>query len=279
MSHTNQLEVVFFKKRLKFNHWFLFYVLCTLIFMFLVVPILVIIPVSFNPSEYLEFPPKGFTLKWYAEFFNDPIWMGSMWRSFRVALWVALLSSVIGTLAAFSLVRGNYRGKDFCMSLLISPLMVPIIVKAVGFYYFFAKLRLVGTELGLILAHTCTGLPYIVVVVSSTLVNFDMTLEKASMNLGANPLKTFFKITFPIIRPGIFSGALFAFFSSFDDLIIAIFISGVHAITLPKKMWDGIRFELSPTITAVASILIIISIIVLIAIEITRRSREYFKLR
>jgi putative spermidine/putrescine transport system permease protein len=279
MNHPAQMEVVLFKRRMRFNHWFFFYVFCALIFLFLVAPILVIIPVSFNPREYLEFPPRGFSLKWYASFFNDPSWMDSMWRSFRVALWVALLSSVIGTLAAFSLVRGNYRGKDLCMTLLISPLMVPIIIKAVGFYYFFAKLRLVGTELGLILAHTCTGLPYIVVVVSSTLVNFDTTLEKASMNLGANHLKTFFKVTLPIIRPGIFSGALFAFFSSFDDLIIAIFISGVGAMTLPKKMWDGIRFELSPTITAVASILILVSIIVLIAIEIARRSREYFKLR
>jgi putative spermidine/putrescine transport system permease protein len=279
MIRPVEMGAVFIKKRLNFSHWFFFYLFCALIFMFLVVPILVIIPVSFNPSEYLEFPPKGFTLKWYSAFFTDPLWMESMWRSFRIALWVALLSSIIGTLAAFSLVRGNYRGKDVCMSLLISPLMVPIIVKAVGFYYFFAKLRLVGSELGLILAHACTGLPYIVVVVSSTLVNFDTTLEKASMNLGANRLKTFFKVTFPIIRPGIFSGALFAFFSSFDDLVIAIFLSGVRATTLPKKMWDGIRFELSPTITAVASILIFISIVILIAIEITRRSREYFKLR
>ncbi|MBW1998945.1 MAG: ABC transporter permease [Deltaproteobacteria bacterium] len=279
MNDTAQIEAVFLKKRLRFNHWFFFYLLCAFIFMFLVIPILVIIPVSFNPSEYLEFPPRGFTFKWYSAFFGDSMWMESMWRSFRIALWVALLSSVIGTLAAFSLVRGNYRGKDFCMSLLLSPLMVPIIIKAVGFYYFFAKLRLVGTELGLVLAHACTGLPYIVVVVSSTLANFDTTLEKASMNLGASRLKTFFKVTFPIIRPGIFSGALFAFFSSFDDLIIAIFISGVGAMTLPKKMWDGIRFELSPTITAVASILIFISVVILIAIEITRRTREHFRLK
>jgi putative spermidine/putrescine transport system permease protein len=268
------MEFVFFKKPIRFNNWLLFYVFCSLIFMFLIVPILVIIPVSFNSSEFLEFPPRGFSLKWYASYFNDPAWMGSTWRSFRIALWVALLSSVIGTLAALSLVRGNYRGKDFFMTLFISPLMVPIIVKAVGFYYYFGQLKLVGTELGLILAHTCTGLPYIVVVVSSTLVNFDITLEKASMNLGANPLRTFFKITFPIIRPGIFSGALFAFFSSFDDVIIAIFLCGVRTMTLPKKMWDGIRFELNPTITAVASILILISIIALAAIEITRRLRK-----
>ena len=128
MSDSNQMQFVFFKKPIRFNSWMLFYLFCSLIFMFLLVPILVIIPVSFNPSEFLEFPPRGFSLKWYDAFFADPIWMGSMWRSFRIALWVAFLSSIIGTLAALSLVRGNYRGKDFMMSLLISPLMVPIIV-------------------------------------------------------------------------------------------------------------------------------------------------------
>ncbi|RLB32293.1 MAG: ABC transporter permease [Deltaproteobacteria bacterium] len=277
MKGQGKIRVVFFRKPVTFDNWLLFYAFCVLVFMFLVIPILIIIPVSFGSSQYLEFPPKDFSLKWYASYFSDPIWMSSTWRSFRVAFWVALLSSVIGTFAAFSLVRGKYRGKDFLMGLLICPLMVPIIVKAVAFYYFFSRLRLVGTELGLVLAHTCTGLPYIVVVVSSTLISFDTTLEKASMNLGANRLRTFMKITFPIIRPGILSGALFAFFSSFDDVIIAIFICGVRAITLPKKMWDGIRFELNPTIAAVASLLIFVSIITLVLVEIIRRSREHHK--
>jgi putative spermidine/putrescine transport system permease protein len=279
MSLPNREKFRFFKKPKDFQNRVYLYTFSALVFIFLIAPILVIIPVSFNTSAYLDFPPKGFTLKWYAAYFNDPVWMSSTWRSFRVASWVALLSSVIGTCAAFSLVRGRYRGKDFFMSLLICPLMVPIIVKAVGFYYFFSKLRLVGTELGLVLAHTCTGLPYIVVVVSSALVTFDINLEKASLNLGANRLRTFFKVTFPIIRPAILSGALFAFFSSFDDLIIAIFLCGVNAITLPKKMWDGIRFELNPTITAVASILILVSILILLFVEILRRSKEHFKTR
>jgi putative spermidine/putrescine transport system permease protein len=279
MSSLNHVELKFFKRSKSLNSWALFYVFCGLVFAFLILPILIIIPVSFNPSEYLEFPPRAFTLKWYASYFNDPIWMSSTWRSFRVALCVAILSSVLGTLAAFSLVRGRYPGKDFFMSLLICPLMVPIIVKAVAFYYFFTKLRLVGTEMGLILAHACTGLPYVVVVVSSALVTFDTTLEKASRNLGASRIRTFFKVTFPILRPAILSGALFAFFSSFDDVIIAIFLCGFSAITLPKKMWDGIRFGLDPTITAVASILIVVSILVLLSIEILRRSREHFKTR
>jgi ABC-type spermidine/putrescine transport system permease subunit II len=279
MILPNREKSRFFKKPKDFQNRVFLYAFSAFVFVFLIAPILVVIPVSFNTSAYLEFPPKGFTLKWYASYFNDPIWMSSTWRSFRVALCVAILSSVLGTFAAFSLVRGRYPGKNFFMSLLICPLMVPIIVKAVAFYYFFSKLRLVGTELGLILAHACTGLPYVVVVVSSALVSFDTTLEKASMNLGASRLKTFFKVTFPIIRPAILSGALFAFFSSFDDLIIAIFLSGVSAITLPKKMWDGIRFELNPTITAVASILILVSILILLSIEILRRSREHFKTR
>ena len=279
MSSPDRDKFKVFRKPRDFQNRVYLYTFSALVFVFLIAPILVIIPVSFNTSNYLDFPPKGFTLKWYASYFNDPIWMSSTWRSFRIALWVAFLSSVIGTCAAFSLVRGRYPGKDFFMSLLICPLMVPIIVKAVGFYYFFSHLRLVGTELGLVLAHTCTGLPYIVVVVSSGLVTFDINLEKASLNLGANRLRTFFKVTFPIIRPAILSGALFAFFSSFDDLIIAIFLCGVKAITLPKKMWDGIRFELNPTITAVASLLILVSILILLFIEILRRSKEHFKTR
>lgn len=280
MSVSNHVRFGFFKKSKNLiNNWIFFYVFCALVFLFLILPVLIIIPMSFNPSQYLEWPPRAFTLKWYASYLNGPIWMSSTWRSFRVALCVAFLSSILGTLAAFSLVRGRYPGKDFLMSLLICPLIVPIIIKGVAFYYFFSKLRLVGTELGLILAHTCTGLPYVVVVVSSALVTFDTTLEKASMNLGASRLKTFFKVTFPIIRPAILSGALFAFFSSFDDVIIAIFLCGVSAVTLPKKMWDGIRFGLNPTITAVASIMILVSIFVLLFIEILRRSSGHFKTR
>jgi putative spermidine/putrescine transport system permease protein len=188
-----------------------------------------------------------------------------------VALGVSFLSTVVGVPAAFGLVRGQSRGKGFLMAFILSPLIVPVIIKAVSVYYFFSKLHLVGTELGLVLAHTASAIPYNVIIVASTLVNFDESLERASMNLGANRIRTFFHITLPLIRPGLISAALFAFISSFDELIIAIFISGVKAVTLPKMMWDGIRFEVNPTLTAISSILILLSTILLLSSEYFRK--------
>jgi ABC-type spermidine/putrescine transport system permease subunit II len=222
---------------------------------------------SFSPKRILEFPPEGFSFKWYASYFTNAQWIGATLRSFRVALGVSFLSTVLGVLAAFGLIRGRYRGKGLLMAFILSPLIVPVIIKAVSVYYFFNKLHLVGTELGLVLAHTASGIPYNVIIIASTLVNLDETLEKASMNLGANRIQTFFRVTLPLIRPGLVSAALFAFISSFDELIIAIFISGVKAITLPKMMWDGIRFEVNPTLTAISSILILLSTVLLLSSE------------
>jgi ABC-type spermidine/putrescine transport system permease subunit II len=253
------------------GQWILLCSFCGLVFFFLLMPILIIVPMSFNPKRILEFPPQGFSLKWYLSYFTNSQWIGATLRSFRVALGVSFLSTVVGVLAAFGLVRGQYRGKGFLMAFILSPLIVPVIIKAVSVYYFFSKLHLVGTELGLVLAHTASAIPYNVIIVASTLVNFDESLERASMNLGANRIRTFFHITLPLIRPGLISAALFAFISSFDELIIAIFISGVKAVTLPKMMWDGIRFEVNPTLTAISSILILLSTVLLLSSEYLRK--------
>jgi len=234
-------------------------------------PILIVIPMSFSPKRIIEFPPQGFSLKWYLSYFTNPQWIDATLRSFRVALGVAFLSTLVGVLAAFGLVRGQFRGKGCLTAFILSPLIIPVIIKAVSVYYFFSKLHLVGTELGLVLAHTASAIPYNVIIVASTLINFDETLERASMNLGANRIRTFFHITLPLIQTGLISAALFAFISSFDELIIAIFISGVKAITLPKMMWDGIRFEVNPTLTAISSIFILLSTVLLLSSEYFRK--------
>jgi len=253
------------------SRWVFLCIACGLVFFFLLMPILIIVPMSFSPKRIIEFPPEGFSLKWYASYFANPQWIGSTLRSFRVAFGVAILSTIFGVLSAFGLIRGRFPGKGFLMAFILSPLIVPVIIKAVSVYYFFNKLHLVGTEWGLILAHTASAIPYNVIIVSSTLINFDESLERASMNLGANRLRTFFHITLPLIRPGLISAGLFAFISSFDELIIAIFISGVKAVTLPKMMWDGIRFEVNPTLTAISSILILLSTVLLLSSEYLRR--------
>jgi putative spermidine/putrescine transport system permease protein len=184
------------------------------------------------------------------------------------------LATLLGTLASLSLVRGKYRGKQFWYALILSPIIIPVIISAISIYFFFAKLKLIGTLGGLILAHTVLAVPYVVIVMTSTLKGFDERLEQASMNLGAGPVRTFFNITFPIIRPGMLTASLFAFIASFDELIGAMFICGVESITLPKQMWDGIRDEISPTIAAVAALLIFLTIILMSLMVYLRKRQE-----
>jgi len=248
-----------------------FYVLCVLIFLFLSLPVFIVLPISFSSAKYLQFPPKGFSLQWYEDYFSDRVWLSATFLSLRVATITMVLATVLGIMASLALVRGKFRGKSVIHAFLLSPMIIPVIIIAISVYFFFAKLRLIGTSLGLILAHTVLALPFVVVNVSATLRGFDETLERAAMSLGANRIKTFLKVTFPLIRPGVISGALFAFITSFDEVVIAIFISGAYAVTLPKQMWDGIRISLNPTIAAVSSILVCFSIALMLAIELLRR--------
>jgi putative spermidine/putrescine transport system permease protein len=174
-------------------------------------------------------------------------------------------------MASLALVRGRFRGKGLIHALILSPMIIPVIIVAISVYLFFSRLRLIGTEWGLVLAHTILALPFVVVNVSASLKGFDETLERAAISLGASRFQALRKVTFPLIRPGIISGALFAFITSFDEVVVAIFISGSRAVTLPKQMWDGIRIAINPTISAVASLFIVFSILLLLAIEILRR--------
>lgn len=243
---------------------------CALIFVYLVLPVFIIIPISFSASRYLEFPPRGFSLQWYEEFFRGRNWMAATLRSFQVGILTTLLATVLGTLASLALVRGEFPGKRLIYGLIISPIIVPVIITGVAVYYMFAGFRMIGTIWALVLSHTVLALPFVVVNVTATLQGFDVTLERAAMSLGANRLATFFRVVLPITWPGIFSGALFAFITSFDEVVVAIFLTGAKP-TLPKQMWDGIRVTINPTISAVASLLIVLSVVLLLSLQLLSR--------
>lgn len=233
----------------------LFYVPCSLVLLFLLAPLFVIVPVSFTDSRYLQFPPPGYSLRWYHEFVTSAEWIGSLWLSLRVAVAASITATVLGTLSAYVMSRAQFPFKDFVGVLLLSPMIVAVIVLAVGFYFFFAKMGLLESSLGLVLAHTVIALPFAFICVLSVLEELDQNLEIAAMGLGATRFHAFRKITFPLIKPGILAGAIVSFIVSFDEIVIAIFICGTGAVTLPKRMWDGIRFEIDPTIAAVSTCL------------------------
>lgn len=245
-----------------------------IILFYLVFPVFVVAPVSFSSAKYLQFPPPGWSLQWYQNYFDRPGWVPATLLSIRVAIATAILATALGTAASLALVRGRFPGKGAVNSFIVSPLVVPGIIVAIGVYFFYAQVRLVGNPVGLILAHTCLALPFVVTNVSATLQGFDERLEYAAMNLGANRWQTFRRVTLPIIRPGVFAGALFAFITSFDELLVALFVSGSGAVTLPRKMWDSLRQEIDPTIAAVSTILIAFSIVVLLTAELLRQRAE-----
>ncbi len=252
----------------------LLYAVTGLILFYLVFPIFVVIPVSFSSAKYLQFPPPGFSLQWYEKYLTRSDWTGATWLSVQVAAGTALLATLLGTLAALALVRGRFWGRDLINAFVVSPMIIPSIIVAIGIYFFYARIRLIGSPFALVLAHTALAVPFVVVNVSATLVGFDERLEYAAMNLGANRRQTFLKVTLPLIRPGVLTGALFAFVTSFDELIVALFISGTGAVTLPRKMWDGIRQEIDPTIAAVSTIFIVLSVLVLVSAELLRQRSE-----
>lgn len=254
---------------------------CFLVYVFLIAPLIVIFPLSFNAepyftftSEMLHLQPEGFSLRWYDELFFKEEWRMSIKNSFIIGFFTMILSTILGTLAALGLSRKRMPYKDTIMAILLSPLIVPIIVSASGIYFFFAKIGLTQTYLGIVLAHTILATPYVVITVTATLSGYDLNLSKASASLGASPQRTFFKITMPIIAPGIFSGALFAFITSFDEVVAVIFLASTEQRTLPRQMWAGIREQISPTILAAGVMLILISVLLLLTMELLRRRSE-----
>ncbi len=249
-----------------------------LVLAFLVAPLLVIVPLSFNAEPYFTFTtkmltldPDGFSLRWYRDILENPQWLEAIGNSLVIALASTILATVLGTLAAVGLARSNMPFRDFFMALLISPLVVPIVIAAAGMYFFYSSVGLAQSHLGIILAHTTLGVPFVVITMTATLSGFDRNLIKAAGSLGADPITAFFRVTLPLVAPGMISGALFAFAASFDEVVTVLFLGGPDQRTIPRQMWSGIREQISPTILAVATLLIIFSSLLLLAVEMLRR--------
>ncbi|MCC5956826.1 MAG: ABC transporter permease [Natronohydrobacter sp.] len=258
-----------------------FRVICFAIFFFLLAPILIMIPLSFNAQPFFTFTremltlnPEGYSLRWYRDFLGSESWMRSIRNSFVIGIAATLVSTTLGTLAALGLSRSEMPAKGLIMGILISPMIVPLIISAAGMFFFFSSINIAQTYLGVVLAHAALGTPFVVITVTATLVGFDQSLTRAAANLGASPTRTFFKITMPLILPGVISGALFAFITSFDEIVVVLFVAGVEQRTIPREMWSGIREDISPTILAVATILVLISVALLTVVELLRRRGE-----
>ncbi len=262
--------------------WYYSYrTLCGLIFLFLIGPILIIVPLSFNAEPYFTFSkemlsldPAGYSLRWYEDFFSSEVWMLSIKNSFIIGIASTILATVLGTIAALGLSRPQMPFRTLIMSILISPMIVPLIISAAGMFFFYSSINLAQTFTGVVLAHTALGIPFVVITVTATLSGFDHSLTRAAASLGANPVYAFRKVVLPLVTPGVVSGALFAFITSFDEVVIVIFLAGAEQRTIPLQMWGGIREQISPTILAVATILVAISILLLTVLEMLRRRSE-----
>jgi putative spermidine/putrescine transport system permease protein len=222
-----------------------------LVFCFLMLPLLIVFPISFSSSAYLRFPPPGWSLRWYQAYFDDPVWIDATLRSIKIGAASTLLAVILGTLLAFSIVRGRYRGREALNQISALPIIVPSIVYSIAVYGLFAQLKLIGMWQGIVLAHTVHAIPYVAIIVMAGLKTFDATQEQAAMGLGASRMQAVRRITLPQIRPSLISAAFLAFIASFDELVIAMFLGGSN-MTLPKKMFDNIMLEIDPTIAAVS---------------------------
>ena len=261
--------------------YYAFRILCGAIFFFLVFPLVVIIPLSFNAvpfftftKEMLAFDPAGYSLKWYEDFFTNLNWQGAVQNSVIIAIFSTLISTTLGTLAALGLSRAQMPYRTLIMSILISPMIVPLIISAAGMFFFYSRIGIQGTHIAVILAHAALGTPFVVITVTATMSGFDNNLIRASSSLGAPPSTTFFRVIVPLITPGVISGALFAFITSFDEVVVVLFVGSYRQRTIPWQMFSGIREQISPTILAVATLLVVVSILLLFTIELLRRRNE-----
>lgn len=282
--------------------WYYVYLaICVAIFIFLIVPIIIIVPLSFNAEPYftftegmLSFDPDAFSMRWYADIFKngmaapeEPLswawfsdsWNNSQWllaarNSFFIATFATIVATTLGTLAALGLSRPEMPARGVITGLLISPMIVPLVITATGMFFFYSDIGLAKSYTGIILAHATLGVPFVIITVTATLTGFDTSLIRASASLGASPTTTFFKVIMPLILPGMISGALFAFITSLDEVVVMLFVADVEQRTIPRQMFSGLREQISPTILAVATVLVIVSIALLTAVELLRRRSE-----
>jgi putative spermidine/putrescine transport system permease protein len=248
--------------------------ICVLVLAFLILPILIIVPLSFSSGTFLTFPLPGLSLRWYQEFFTSAPWQLSLRNSLIVASATTALATALGTLAALGLTRARLPAQTLLMGLIVSPMVVPLVIVAVGVYFAYAPFGLTSSLLGLTLAHTALAAPFVVITVSATLQGFDPNQARAGASLGASPVVVFRRIILPLILPGVISGALFAFVTSFDEVVVALFVTGPAERTLPRQMFNGIRENISPVIAAAASFVILISVLLLTVLELLRRRNE-----
>ncbi len=231
--------------------------------MYLILPTLVIVPISFTSADYISFPPVGFSLRWYEVFIGKGVWRTATLNSLFVALLSAACASIVGISAAFGLRKLKGKIAQLLVALILMPMIIPGIIIAVALYGSFSRMGIVGTYIGLILAHTILALPFVVINVSAMMQKVDWRTVDAARSLGASPLTAFYKVTLPSILPGVVSGAVFAFLTSFDEVVVSIFLSGIDTVTLPVQMWNGIRFEISPAVASASSIMLALSILFL----------------
>lgn len=282
--------------------WYWTYrLLCVLVFTFLIAPILVIIPLSFNAEPFFTFTermlrldPEGYSLRWYdnlltfgmqnpsaprdaawwSDVWNNAAWVRAAKNSLIIGFFATILATTLGTLAALGLARSEMPWRKAVMAILISPMIVPIIITATGLFFFYSSTGLAGSYAGIILAHATLGIPFVIITVTATLMGFDRSLLRASASLGAGPVRTFFRVQMPLILPGVISGGLFAFVTSFDEVVVVLFVAAHDQQTIPRQMWNGIREQISPSILAVATILVVVSIALLTTVELLRRRSE-----
>jgi len=271
--------------------YYTFLTYCGMVFFFLMAPMFIIIPLSVSSSPFFEFTkemmtfdPEGYSLKWYKQMIGicsieattvcSNKWMLGTRNSFIIGILSTFLATGLGTVAALGLSRPHMPFKATIMAILISPMIVPLIITAAGMFFFYSKLGLTHTYTGLILAHTALGTPFVVITVTATLTGFDTNLIRASQSLGGDTMTTFFKVIMPLILPGVISGALFAFITSFDEVVVVLFVGSVEQITIPRQMWAGLRQEISPVILCMATCLVFLSIALLTAVELLRRRSE-----
>jgi putative spermidine/putrescine transport system permease protein len=256
------------------GQWLLRVVVVLILFV-MIVPIVVVVVLSFSSASYLTFPPPAFGLRWYKEYLGSRDWLAATALSIEVGVSVVVSSTILGTVAALGLARLPPTTRMLATGLILSPLVIPVIIVAIGEYYAFARYGLVGTPLGLVLAHTCLAVPFVVTSVGASLAGFDRRLEMAALGLGATPVGTFRQVTLPLILPGVMVGGLFAFITSFDELVVTLFLSGANAVTLPRRMWEDLRYALDPTIAAVSTLTIAVTVVPLLWMHwIRRRERS-----
>jgi putative spermidine/putrescine transport system permease protein len=251
-----------------------YWLLCAAVFVFLVAPILVIVPLSFNAGAFFTYPLAGVSLQWYREFLTGVQWQRAVENSLIVAVGATAVATSLGTLAALGLHRVRLPFRQAIVAVLLSPMVVPVIITAVGMFYFYARIGIANTLGGLIVAHAALGIPFVFVTVGAVLSTLDDNLVRAAASLGAGPVRVFRAVVLPLILPGVVSGALFAFVTSWDDVVVAIFLAGPRQHTLPRQMWSGIREFISPTLLAVATLLIVLSIGLMLVVELLRRKGE-----